>query len=116
MKHIICLIDCQAIFTYNCCETAVMGEPRGAAQPHPEAFPGILLLRPLLFAASKAMGPPWEASLIVVSSRVFKGTIHLSDSTFSLLNLISSSLFAPVRQQIINKVLFKARTSQHSKR
>lgn len=57
MKHIICLIDCQAVFTYNCCETTVMDEPREAAQPSPpEALPCVLLLRPLLFAASKAMG------------------------------------------------------------
>lgn len=88
------MIDCQAIFLYDCCETAVMGEPREAAQPLSEALPRVLLLRPLLLAASKAMGPPWEASLIVLSSQVFKGTVHPSDTDFSLLTLISFSVFA----------------------
>lgn len=42
----------------------------------PMALPGIL--HPCLSAAPKAMGPPWEALLIVASSQVSKGTIHPS--------------------------------------
>lgn len=67
MKYRICLIDCQAVFLYNYIETAGMGKPQEAAQPPAEALPQVLLLCPLLFAPSKAMCPPWEASFIVLS-------------------------------------------------